>query len=152
MKPDDYSNISYLLGGLYLLMNFSPVPGIAMILLAIGSFLGHVHGGKWWAADWVGMYLVFGALITHNLELSWLWLIPVALAGYRWGVPNYYLIGAFWVAATASALLVGLNIMLPTALFAVALIIRQIGEIKHYQLLHSLWHVVTMPAIVLLCS
>lgn len=156
MKPDDWSNISYVIGGLYLLMNFSPVPGAALILLGIGSFLGHVRGGKWWVADWVGMYLTFTAIIIHNLELSWLWLIPVALLSYKWGTDNYILFAMFFIVSVISAYFAKLAIILPVMLFCVALVCQRYAEAssnhnsKRYQIFHSIWHVITLIAILLL--
>lgn len=158
MKPDDWSNIAYLLGGFYLLLNFSPVPGIALILLALGSYLAHVHGGKWWTADWVGMYLTFSAVAIHNFGLSWLWLIPVAGVAYKWGTENYFLFAGFVFAGILSAFLAGVAIWLPLILFAVGFACQRYAEAAEdhnslrYQIFHSLWHPITMVAIVLLVS
>jgi hypothetical protein len=158
VKPDDLSNISYLIGGLYLLVNFTPVPGIAMILLAIGSYLAHVHGGKWWAWDWAMMYGCFSAIALHNLGLSPLLFIPFAYLGYKYGVDEYLAFAILFVVSVVSAYLAGVAIWLPLGLFAVAFAFQRYAEASgdhnssRYQLFHSLWHVVTMPAIVLLCS
>lgn len=158
MKPDDWSNIAYVIGGLYLLMNFSPVPGVALMLLAIGSFIAHLKGGKWWVADWVGMYLTFGAIITHNLELSWLWLVPVAGIAYKWGTDNYPLFAALWTASVVASYLAGVAITIPLILFGVGLICQRAAEASDdhesetYQILHSIWHVLTMVAIILLVA
>ena len=158
MKPDDWSNIAYLLGGIYLLLNFSLVPGIAMILLALGSYVAHVRGGKWWVADWVGMYLTFSAVAIHNLELSWLWLITVAGIAYKWGTENYFLFAGFVFAGILSAYLAGVAIWLPLVLFGVGLACQRYAEAAgnhnstRYQIFHSIWHFITAVAIVLLIA
>jgi hypothetical protein len=158
IQPDDWSNFAYLLGGFYLLMEFAPVPGIALILLAIGSYLAHVHGGKWWIADWAAMYLTFSAVTIHNLELSWLWLIPVAGVAYKWGTENYVLFATFFLASVISAHVAGLAIIPSLLLFGAGFACQRYAEAaqdhnsKRYQLLHPTWHILTMIAIVLLVS
>lgn len=129
------------------------VPGVGLIFLGIGSFLGHQYGGKWWAMDWVGMYVAFAAIICHNLELSWLWLVPIAGFAYKWGADKYIATALLWLGAVASAYYAGLPVLAPIIGFAIAFGCQRLAETSsheslRYQAFHSLWHLVTATAMV----
>ena len=68
-----YSNIAYVIAGLYLLIRNQSLAYIVMCLalIALGLGSGIYHGFKTPFSnklDWVGMYLVFGALSVHGIN------------------------------------------------------------------------------------
>jgi len=151
VKPDDYSNIAYLLAGIWLLFTGAILPAIGLFTIAFGSFMAHQYGGKWWKTDWYAMNVAFGSIIAFNTGWWWVMIPSVLLIlKDKWYVENYVLLGIYWVASVASAYYAGVNIIPAIILFALALGIRQWGHENHYQHTHSLWHALTAIGFVLL--
>ncbi len=153
MKPDDWSNIAYLLAAIWFAVSGAYVPAAGLAILAWGSFMGHKYGGKWWGADWAGMFIAFGSIIFHNLSIPWMF--PF-LVGSFWFIKSehyvdeYLFIGISWAIAYATALYVGVPAIPVLAVFATALAIRQWGHDREFQLTHSIWHFLTALGFVML--
>jgi hypothetical protein len=156
VRPDDWSNIVYVIGGIFLYQN--PALALSMLFLGFTSFMGHWKGGNWWTWDWAGMFNVFSAITLHNFGLSPLLSIPITYLGYKYGVEEYMAFTGLFVVSIISAYLADVAIWLPLGLFAIAFACQRYAEAARdhndvrFQIFHSLWHLITMPAIVLLCS
>lgn len=87
-----YSNLAYVLVGLVVYARIESSAALAfyfaMTVLAIGSGLYHGHKTPWAnRLDWVGMYMVFGALVVHAIvPLSTIapWIMLAFGAGIAW--------------------------------------------------------------------
>lgn len=156
VRPDDWSNVAYVIGAACLYQ--TPALALAMIFLGFTSFMAHWKGGNWWAWDWSGMWLVFSAVTLHNFGLSPLLSIPIGYLGYKYGVDEYMTFGGLFVVTVVSAFLAGVAILLPLGLFAVAFAFQRYAEAAgnhnstRYQIFHSIWHLITAVAIVLLIA
>jgi hypothetical protein len=149
-----WTNIAYAIAGL---VAWQIDITFAFTVLAVTSFMGHWKGGKWWLADWAGMYVAFSAIILHNL--GWAGaifpLIPILFyITFKYlNQNNYILIGVFWLVATFTAFMTGVPIVLPLIIFGLALLIRQQApemEDKYYNLCHGTWHVLTAAGMLFL--
>lgn len=159
------TNIAYLLAGAIIWLitpDFTAiVPTIALIYLAIGSYLCHLNiKENYCQFDWSGMVAVFTAIITYGAGISPLFsaiytvlaaIIPIA---YRIDhLPkfiSYSIIGLLWIISTA--LLFNLTAV---TLFAIAFAIRQMGDLKYdinseEELFHAGWHVLSAMGFVLM--
>ena len=146
MKPDDTSNIAYIIAGFALAVSQAYVPAFGLIFLGITSYIAHVKGGDWWYSDWAGMYLAMTAIFLHNIGhplYFWAVALPIVYLTLRYAFVSYALVGVMWCAVVASAYLAGLSVAIPVVLFALALGLRQLGEVRHYQFNHSAWHLLT---------
>jgi hypothetical protein len=146
MKPDDWSNIAYIIAGFALAVQGAYVPAFGLIFLGITSYVAHVKGGDWWFYDWAGMYLAMVGIFLYNIGhplYFWLVGLPIVLATLRYRFDSYTLTGAMWCAVVASAYLTGISVTIPVIIFAIALALRQLGEVRNYQFNHSAWHVLT---------
>jgi hypothetical protein len=139
MKPDTWSNIAYvILGAVWLYQGHI---GLGALAILLGATSGYSHHTRDWLPDWAGMYAIFTGIILHGFgyppSLGFgAFLITFAFPSYL--LDRYALIGILWLGAfllSPSWLVAGL--------FVSALIIRQIGELKRYQALHSAWHFIT---------
>ena len=155
MKPDDTSNIAYIIAGFALAVGGAYVPAFGLIFLGITSYIAHVKGGDWWYSDWAGMYLAMTAIFLHNVGhplYFWAVIAPILISTLYYKFDSYTLTGALWCAVVASAYLMGLSITIPVIIFALALGLRQLGEVRNYQFNHSAWHVLTAYGFYLLVS
>jgi len=156
VRPDDWSNIAYVIGAGFLYQ--TPALTLAMLFLGFTSFMAHWKGGTWWAWDWAGMFGVFSAIALHNFGLSPFFAIPIAYLGYKYAVEEYMVFAGVFVVSVVSAVLAGVAIWLSLALFVGAFGFQRYAEAAgdhngvRYQIFHSLWHTVTTLAIVLMCS
>jgi hypothetical protein len=141
-----WSNLAYLIAGLFM---GSTVMMIGMFALAFTSFMGHWKGGKWWIADWVGMYLAFTSVIFVHLGIPLLWLLfapVIAWATYKYHKTSFVRIGIVGALAVLSAYLAGINVLPAIITFGVAFGIRQLTpnmDDKYYDICHSIWHILT---------
>jgi hypothetical protein len=55
-----------------------------------------------------------------------------------------------WCAVVGSAYIIGIPVVAPVIIFAIALALRQLGQVKHYQFNHSAWHLLTAYGLYLL--
>jgi hypothetical protein len=86
------------------------------------------------------MYLVFGYLLLMKMPFVFALYAPIsAYVSYVFNFVSYVALGAMWFVVWAMA---GFD-LLSLGVFASALSIRQIGQVYHYEVLHSLWHVMT---------
>ena len=155
MKPDDWSNIAYLIAGFPLAVHGAYVPAFGLIFLGITSYVAHVRGGWWWLSDWAGMYLAMAGIFLYNIGhplYFWLVALPIVYLTLRYAFVSYALVGVMWCAVVTSAYLTGISITIPVIIFALALGLRQLGEVRHYQFNHSAWHVLTAYGFYLLVS
>lgn len=146
MKPDDLSNIAYIIAGFALAVGQAYAPAFGLIFLGISSYIAHVKGGMWWYTDWAGMYIAMTAIILHNIGhplLFWLVALPILFATLRYLFDSFALTGALWSVLTLTAHLTGISITFPVILFCIALALRQLGQVRNYQFNHSAWHVLT---------
>jgi hypothetical protein len=146
MKSDDLSNIAYIIAGFALAVGGAYVPAFGLIFLGITSYIAHVKGGDWWYSDWAGMYLAMTAIILHNIGhplYFWLVALPIVYLTLRYAFVSYALVGVMWCAVVTSAYLTGILVTIPVIIFALALGLRQLGEVRNYQFNHSAWHVLT---------
>jgi hypothetical protein len=146
MKPDDLSNIAYIIAGVALAVGGAYVPAFGLIFLGVTSYVAHVKGGKWWYADWAGMYVAMVAIILYNIGhpfYFWLVGLPIVYLTLRYAFVSYVLVGAMWCAVVASAYIIGIPVVVPIIIFAIALALRQIGQVRNYQFNHSMWHLLT---------
>jgi len=146
MKPDDWSNIAYIIAGVALAVGGAYVPAVGLCFLGITSYIAHVRGGDWWYYDWAGMYVAMVAIILYNIGhpvYFWLVALPIIVATIRYRFDSLALTGALWCAAVASAYIIGIAVVVPVIIFAIALAIRQIGQVRNYQFNHSMWHLLT---------
>ena len=141
------SNIAYAIGGLIALYHGAYLPGLGLMFLAYGSYMGHRFGR--WDLDWAGMFVAFFAIIAHNLDLPLHLALPLTLAGL-------FLRKEYWLALGATYIIaqIGANYFLPTLyLFTLAGIIRvTVGADghKYYDAGHSIWHYITATAMTLM--
>ena len=149
-----WTNIAYAIAGL---IAWQIDIAFAFTVLAVTSFMGHWKGGKWWIADWAGMYVAFSSIILHNL--GWAGaifpLIPILFyVTFKYlNQNNYILIGVFWLVATFVAFLAGVPILPSVIVFVLALLIRQHApemEDRYYNLCHGTWHILTAIGMLLL--
>ena len=155
MKPDDWSNIAYLIAGFPLAVQGAYVPAFGLIFLGITSYVAHVRGGWWWLSDWAGMYLAMAGIFLYNIGhplYFWLVALPIVYLTLRYAFVSYALVGVMWCAVVASAYLTGISVTIPVIIFALALGLRQLGEVRHYQFNHSAWHFLTAYGFYLLVS
>ena len=155
MKPDDWSNSAYIIAGFALAVQGAYVPAFGLIFLGVASYIAHVEGGEWWYSDWAGMYLAMTSITLHNVGhplYFWAVIAPILIGMLYYRFDSYALTGALWCAVVASAYLAGLSVAIPVVLFALALGLRQLGEVRHYQFNHSAWHVLTAIGFYLLVS
>jgi hypothetical protein len=153
MKPDDTSNIAYIIAGFALAVGGVYVPAFGLIFLGVTSYVAHVRGGDWWYSDWAGMYLAMTAIILYNIGhpfYFWLVALPIVYLTLRYAFVSYVLVGAMWCAVVASAYAIGIAVVVPIIIFALALAIRQWGHDDHYQITHSIWHILTATGFYLL--
>jgi hypothetical protein len=153
MKLDAWSNVAYLLAAIWFAVSGAYVPAAGLAILAWGSFMGHQYGGKWWIADWAAMFIAFGSIIFHNLEIPWLFPILVGAFGFikpKYYVEEYLFIGLAWMLAYLTAALIGVPAIPVVAVFATALAIRQWGHERMFQTTHSIWHFLTALGFVML--
>ena len=147
-----WSNIAYVIAGLLLWDN--PVICISMIALGASSAMAHWKGGFWWRMDWATMYLSFGAICLHNFGIPPLLSVNLGALGGTFGYDNYYLFGTLFAVTILSAYLIGISVIIPLALFALALAFQRYAEshmgTKTYEIYHSLWHVLTATSMYLL--
>jgi hypothetical protein len=130
-----WSNISYLIAGA---LSGDPVFAICMTLLGASS--AYSHQTKDWIWDWIGMYLVFGYLMLIKMPFVFALYAPIsAYLSYVFNFMSYVALGVIWFVVWA---MTGFD-LLSLGVFASALSIRQIGQVYHYEVLHSLWHVMT---------
>lgn len=141
------SNIAYAIGGLIALLHEAYLPGLGLIFLSWGSYMGHKYGK--WSYDWAGMFVAFFAIIAYNFHLPLYFALPFTLAGLFLRKEYWVLLGATYIIAQ-----IGANFFLPTLyLFALAGIIRvTIGADGHryYDVGHSIWHYLTATAMTLM--
>jgi hypothetical protein len=101
------------------------------------------------------MYIAMTAIFLHNIGHP-LYLgaviAPILISTLYYKFDSYALTGALWCVVVASAYLTGLSITIPVIIFALALGLRQLGEIRNYQFNHSAWHVLTAYGFYLLVS
>jgi hypothetical protein len=156
-KPDlgasTMSNIVYAAIG-YIILPHIPVLGVCILLLALGSFLGHAVG-IWWA-DWIGMWLVFACImllpkmIGHDYWVQAIYVIFATIIlrllelllreykervlGFRY---HYLLLGwVYFVGALGSLVYLEWHSSLAYfSIFIVALVVRE--------KVHWLWHWMT---------
>jgi hypothetical protein len=149
-----WTNVAYLIAGL---IAWQIDIAFAFTVLAVTSFMGHWKGGKWWIADWAGMYVAFSAIILHNL--GWVGPIFVLAPILLYLTLNYLreaqylLIGLLWLMSMFIAFTAGVPIVLPLIIFGLALLIRQQApemEDKYYNLCHGTWHILTAIGMLLL--
>jgi uncharacterized membrane protein len=140
MKPETWSNIAYIILGVVWIGNGLYLLGIYAVLLGLAS--AYSHHTRVWMPDWAMMYVMFGGLILHltgnPVELA-LFAIPLTYYLRPYLLDNFALIG---VLAIISFVL-SANTWLVLTIFTIGFIIRQIGDKTHFQLLHSLWHLIT---------
>jgi hypothetical protein len=130
-----WSNIAYLIAGA---LSGDPVFAVCMTLLGASS--AYSHQTKDWIWDWMGMYLIFGYLLLMKTPFVFALYAPIsAYLSYVFNFVSYVALGAMWFATWA---MTGFD-LLTLGVFASALSIRQIGRVYHYEVLHSLWHVMT---------
>lgn len=141
------SNIAYAIGGLIALIHGAYLPGLGLMFLAYGSYMGHRFGR--WDLDWAGMFVAFFAIIAHNLALPVYLALPLALAGLFLRKEYWIPLGITYVMAQAVS-----NYFFETLLlFAIAGIIRvTVGADGHryYDVGHSIWHYITATAMTLM--
>ena len=149
-----WTNVAYLIAGL---IAWQIDITFAFIVLALSSFMGHWKGGKWWIADWAGMYVSFSAILLHNIGWGWAIfpLVPISFyITFKYLDDSlYFLIGTLWIVATFTAFIVGVPILPSVIIFGLALLIRQQApkmEDKYYNLCHGVWHVMTATGMLLL--
>jgi hypothetical protein len=140
MKPETWSNIAYIIlgvvwfgSGLYLL-------GICAILLGLAS--GYSHHTRDWMPDWAMMYVMFGGLILHltgSPVLLAIVAIPLTYYLRPHLLDNFALIGCL----ALISFVLSANTWLVLTIFTIGFILRQVGDKTHFQLLHSLWHLIT---------
>jgi hypothetical protein len=153
MKPDDLSNIAYIIAGFALAVGGAYVPAFGLMFLGITSYIAHVKGGQWWYYDWAGMYIAMVAIILYNIGhpfYFWLVALPIIVATVRYRFDSLTLTGALWCAVVASAYIIGIAVVVPVIIFALAIAIRQFGHDDHYQLTHSIWHILAATGFYLL--
>lgn len=146
MKPDDWSNLAYILAGLTLAIQQAYVPAFGLIFLGIASYIGHIEGGDWWLVDWAGMYLAMSAILLYNIGhplYFWAVMAPIVLGTLVFRFDSFVFTGALWCAVVGSAYMAGLPIIIPIILFAIAFAFRQLGQVRNYQFNHSVWHLMT---------
>jgi hypothetical protein len=146
MKPDDLSNIAYIIAGFALAVSEAYVPAFGLMFLGITSYVAHVKGGEWWFYDWAGMYVAMVAILLYNIGhpfYFWLVALPIVYLTLRYAFVSYVLVGAMWCAVVASAYAIGIPVVVPIIIFAIALALRQIGQVRNYQFNHSMWHLLT---------
>ena len=140
MKPEAWSNITYIILGVVWILTGFVTLGIYAILLGLTS--AYSHHTRDWMPDWAMMYVMFTGLILYltgnPVELA-LFAIPLTHYLRPHLLDNFALIG---VLALISFVL-SENTWLVLAIFSVGFIIRQVGEVRYFQLLHSLWHLIT---------
>jgi hypothetical protein len=140
VKPDVWSNIAYVILGVVWFGNGLYLLGIYAILLGLAS--AYSHQTKDWTPDWAMMYVMFGGiifqLVGNPVELA---LIAIPLTYYLRPhlLDNFALIGLL----ALIAFVLSANTWLVLAIFSIGFIIRQFGEIGRFQLLHSIWHLIT---------
>jgi uncharacterized membrane protein YuzA (DUF378 family) len=149
-----WTNIAYVIAGL---AAWQIDITFAFILLGFTSFMGHWKGGKWWIADWAGMYTAFIAIILHNFELIGPIFVLAPIIFYitfKYLDDTYYfLVGVLWFISIFVAVLIGINAIPSIIMFALALLIRQQApemEDKYYNLCHGTWHMLTAIGMLLL--
>jgi hypothetical protein len=147
------SNFAYAMVGVASLILLNSLTlFLGFIILAFTSRMGHWKGGKWWIADWIGMYVAFLAIILFNLgvSLAWWFIAPlVALWAWYYHTDSFIRIGAFGAVAIISAYFAFINIVPSIILFAIAFAVRQSApsmENKYYNITHSIWHILTALA------
>jgi hypothetical protein len=153
MKPDDWSNIAYVIAGFALAVGGAYVPAFGLMFLGITSYIAHVKGGDWWYYDWAGMYIAMVAIILYNIGhpfYFWLVALPIIVATVRYRFDSLTLTGALWCAVVASAYIIGIAVVVPVIIFALAIAIRQWGHDDHYQITHSIWHILAATGFYLL--
>lgn len=141
------SNIAYLIGGIVALYHGAHLPGLGMIFLSYGSFMGHKYGR--WDLDWAGMFVAFFAIIGYNFGLPLYLSLPFTLSGLLLRKEYWVLLGATYIVAQVDAK----NFLLTLYLFALAGVIRvTIGADgnKYYNVGHTLWHYLTATAMTLM--
>ena len=140
MKPEAWSNIAYVILGVVWIATGYILLGIYAILLGLASAYSH-HTGDW-MPDWAMMYVMFTGLIlylTGEPVASALILIPMTYYLRPHLLGNFALIGLL----ALISFLLSENTWLVLAIFTIGFVLRQIGEVRYYQLLHSLWHLIT---------
>jgi len=153
MKPDDLSNIAYIIAGFALAVGGAYVPAFGLMFLGITSYIAHVKGGQWWYYDWAGMYIAMVAIILYNIGhpfYFWAVIAPIIVATVRYRFDSLTLTGALWCAVVASAYIIGIAVVVPVIIFALAIAIRQWGHDDHYQITHSIWHILAATGFYLL--
>lgn len=130
-----WSNIAYVIAGF---LSADPVFIIAMSLLGLGSAYSHKTND--WIYDWMGMYVAFGSIILKPLPFVFALYAPViSYLTYVLNFYSYVFLGVLWASGWA---LTGFDSFIGVW-FGVALMIRQIGQVKHYEILHSVWHLMS---------
>ena len=140
MKPDAWSNIAYIILGVVWILTGFVTLGIYAILLGLTSAYSH-HTGDW-MPDWAAMYVMFTGLILHltdnSVELA---IVSIPLTYYLRPhlLGNFALIGLLAIIS----FVLSVNTWLVLTIFSVGFVLRQIGEVRYFQLFHSIWHLIT---------
>jgi hypothetical protein len=140
MKPETWSNIAYIILGVVWILTGFILLGIYAILLGLAS--AYSHHTRDWTPDWAMMYVMFGGiifqLVGNPVELA---LIAIPLTYYLRPhlLDNFALIGLLAIIS----FVLSANTWLVLGIFTIGFIVRQFGEIGRFQLLHSIWHLIT---------
>ncbi len=140
MKPDALSNIAYVILGVVWVQTGFVTLGIYAILLGLTS--AYSHHTRDWVPDWAMMYVMFGGMILHltgnPVELA---LIAIPLTYYLrpYLLDNFALIGLLAIIS----FVLSANTWLVLVIFTIGFILRQIGDKTHFQIYHSIWHLLT---------
>jgi hypothetical protein len=140
MKPDAWSNIAYIILGVVWFGNGLYLLGIYAILLGLAS--AYSHHTRDWMPDWAMMYVMFTGLILYltgnPVELA---IVSIPLTYYlrEYLLDNFALIGLL----ALISFVLSENTWLVLGIFTIGFIVRQIGDKTHFQLLHSIWHLIT---------
>jgi hypothetical protein len=142
-----WSNIAYIIVGLLFLIQGATMPAIGLIGLGVSSYMAHLKGTSfWWLMDWLWMYLAFSYITFYHNPTIGSTMALVALIFILNHMPQFWRVGLFYVACTATAWFYGAPVLVSMAFFGLGFLIRQWGEPKAsdlHHLTHSIWHALT---------
>jgi hypothetical protein len=140
MKPETWSNIAYIILGVVWIHTGLTTLDIYAVLLGLAS--AYSHHTRDWMPDWAMMYVMFTGLILHLTGIPVLFaIVAIPLTYYLRPhlFNNFALIGCL----ALISFVLSANTWLVLGIFTIGFIIRQVGDKTHFQLLHSLWHLIT---------
>ena len=143
---ETFTNLAYPAAGLWA---GGPVFMLMMLILGLASGYYHAGGKNGNHADVAAVYAVLLFIVGAMWGISPLVVLPGALAGgtalrkYTLDIPMEHKVGAIMFLILSFGFLTGAPLLLPTAVLAVALAIRQWVD-------HGLWHVLSAGGLALL--